>query len=112
MKRCVQILIFISLILSIFVTEGTAYQTSGCKMSDINIDATIPKGYISIPTECPKVAYIKKLTSKHVLGFYIVNSPYPYNSSDTQLPINAVTTHTLALGFTLLLILEWLFSRV
>jgi hypothetical protein len=100
MNRCVQILIVISLIFSGCITEGTDYQTPGCKLSDIQIDAIIPKGYISLPTECPKVAYTKKLTSEHALGFYIINSPYPYNSSDTQTPLNALTTHVLVVKST------------
>ena len=58
-----------------------AQEIPGCKMSDLSIDATIPKGYTRIPTECPKVAYKRNLNPNHALGFYIIETSYPYHSS-------------------------------
>jgi|GEM_PF-5270814 len=65
-------------------SEGPATETPGCKLSDLNINANIPKGYTRILMECPKVAYKRNLSSNHALGFYITETPYPYHSSDKK----------------------------
>jgi ankyrin repeat protein len=61
-----------------------AQQISGCEMADLSISANIPEGYTHIPTKCPKVAYKKNLTPKHALGFYIVETWDPHDSSSKK----------------------------
>jgi hypothetical protein len=67
-----------------------AQEATGCKLSDISIEANIPEGYTRISTECPKVAYTKQLNPNHVLGFYIIKTSYPYSSSDKKSPSDTV----------------------
>ncbi len=65
-------------------TPVKARETSGCKVSDLSIAADIPLGYRRILTECPKIAFNKNLSPNHALGFYIIETPYPYHSSDKK----------------------------
>jgi hypothetical protein len=53
-------------------------EASGCKMSDLNIEVDIPKGYTHLISECPKVAYNKLLNQGHSLYFYIIETWHPY----------------------------------
>jgi hypothetical protein len=65
-------------------------EVSGCKLSDLSIDANIPEGYTRLPTECPKVAYKRNMNPYHALGFYITETPYPYHSTDKKSPSETV----------------------
>jgi len=76
-------------------SPAQAQEASGCKLPDLNINANIPKGYTRIPTECPKVAFKRNLNPKHAMGFYFIETPYPYNSSDRKSPSETVDDYIL-----------------
>lgn len=70
-----------------------AQEPPACRLSDLNIDANIPDGYVRIPTKCPKVAYKRIFSPTHALGFYVVRTPYPYRISDKKTPSETVSDY-------------------
>lgn len=63
---------------------------ANCALSDISIAVDVPNGYTHLPTECPRVSYLRQLGQFHVRGFYIVRSPFLYHSSGRESPTETV----------------------
>lgn len=68
-----------------------------CTLSDLGLIADIPKGYVRIPTVCPKIAYTRLLNPRHAIGFLIIETPYPYHSSDPKTPLEAIRDYVVVL---------------
>jgi hypothetical protein len=73
---------------------------SSCTLSDLSINANIPEGYTRIPTKCPKVSYKRSLSPYHTLGFYIIESSYPYHSSNEKSLSETLDDHIFIVRFT------------
>lgn len=62
------------------IKESNAADIATCTIFDLNITATIPKGYRLVPSNCPKVFYVKRTKQNRALGFYIIENHSPFTS--------------------------------